>query len=114
MSKESKADMLNLFSVLIPVALLFIAGCQYNTTAVTVNAPGTVPAGAVTVTVQSHADKHIPVSTGNGTQLGDTAIKAAGAAIGGGAGAAVAGVPGAVVGGGLGLAGASAVGELAK
>ena len=109
-----KADLLSLLAALVPVALLYVAGCQYNTTAVTVNAPGTVPAGAVTVTVTSHADKHIPVSTGNGTQLGDTALKAAGAAIGGGAGAAVAGVPGAVVGGGLGLAGATAAQELIK
>jgi hypothetical protein len=100
--------------VLAIIAIALLHGCQYNTTAVTVNAPGTVPAGAVTVTVTSHADKHIPVSTGNGTQLGDTAIKAAGAAVGGGAGAAVAGVPGAVVGGGLGLAGATVVQETIK
>jgi len=97
--------------VLAILTIALLPGCQYNTTAVTVNATGTVPAGAVTVTVTSHADKHIPVSTGNGTQLGDTAIKAAGAAVGGGAGAAVAGVPGAVVGGGLGMVGA---GEIAK
>lgn len=86
-----------------------VSGCQYNTTSVTVNSPATVPAGAVTVTVTSHADKHIPVTTGSSNELGDTAIKAASAIIGGGAGAAVGGPAGAAVGAGAGYVGAEVV-----
>lgn len=89
--------------------LVILCGCQYNTTAVTVTAPATVPTGGVVVTVTSHADKNIPVTTGSSNELGDTAIKAAAAIVGGGAGAALGGPAGAAVGAGAGFVGAEAI-----
>ena len=137
MSNEDRADILSMLAGAMIVLCALSTGCQSTKNTVTVNP--TFPAGGtasgaeasntdqatrqakskqvagggyvVIVNVNGSAPKEIPINTGNGTSIGDTAVKAAGAAIGGGAGAVVGGVPGAVVGGGLGMVGA---GEITK